>query len=120
MDRRRFLGLAAASAGTAIVGGELLGQRLAQASVVNGPGPYGALRPADANGIQLPTGFTSRVVARSGQVVTGTSYTWHGTPDGGGCFAHPAGGWVYVSNSEIGSGGGGASALRFGADAAVL
>jgi secreted PhoX family phosphatase len=120
MDRRKFLSLAAAGAGAALVGGELLSQRLARASVSVGPGPYGALLPADANGIQLPIGFTSRVVARSGQAVGGTGYTWHGTPDGGGCFADPGGGWLYVSNSEVGSGLGGASALRFGADASVV
>ena len=119
MDRRKFLSLAAAGAGTALVGAELWRQPFAMASVSAGPGPYGTLRPADVNGIQLPVGFTSRVVARSGQVVSGTGYTWHGTPDGGGCFAHPDGGWVYVSNSEISSGGGGASALRFGADGTV-
>ena len=35
--------------------------------------------------------------------------SWHGEPDGGSCFADPAGGgWVYVSNSELNGRNGGA------------
>ncbi|MFD5427424.1 alkaline phosphatase PhoX, partial [Streptomyces sp. NPDC127084] len=82
-----------------------------------GTGPYGALGWADANGIQLPAGFTSRVIARSGQQVSGTSYTWHSAPDGGACFADGSG-WIYVSNSEINPSGG-ASAVRFSSTGAI-
>ena len=49
----------------------------------------------------LPPGFTSRVIARAGQVVTGTNYAWHQWPDGGATFARPDSGWIYVSNSEV-------------------
>jgi hypothetical protein len=35
------------------------------------------LQPADARDIQLPAGFTSSIIARSRQAVTGTSYVWH-------------------------------------------
>ena len=49
----------------------------------NATGPYGPLQAADANGIQLPAGFTSPIVARSRQAVPGTSYVWHDAPDGG-------------------------------------
>jgi len=85
----------------------------------NGPGPYGPLRAADANGIQLPAGFTSQVVARSGQVVPGTSYVWHQAPDGGAVFPNGAG-WIYVSNSEVSSAsGGGASRILFTSTGAV-
>ena len=49
----------------------------------NAAGPYGPLQAADANGIQLPAGFTSQLIARSGQAVLGTSYVWHNAPDGG-------------------------------------
>jgi secreted PhoX family phosphatase len=83
-----------------------------------GTSPYGALRAADANGIMLPTGFSSRVIARSGQTVAGTSYVWHGAPDGGACFADGTG-WIYVSNAELGSGAGGVSAVRFDATGRV-
>lgn len=74
------------------------------------------LKPADANGVRLPVGFSSRIVARSGQaVVPGQSYLWHDAPDGGACFAIDNGGWIYVSNSEI-TDTGGASSLVFAAD----
>jgi len=80
-------------------------------------GPYGPLLPADANGIQLPAGFRSRVVARANQLVPGTAHVWHSRPDGGAVFPLP-GGYVYVSNSEEASGGVGA--LRFDHEGALL
>ncbi|NUT42930.1 MAG: DUF839 domain-containing protein [Thermoactinospora sp.] len=77
--------------------------------------PYGPLRPPNADGLALPEGFSSRVVARTGRKVAGLR--WHPAPDGGACF--PDGdGWIYVSNSEVPVVGG-ASALRFGADGRV-
>ncbi len=85
-----------------------------------GPGPYGPLGPADANGLQLPAGFTSRVIARTGLLVGPTTYPWHSAPDGGACFSAPNGGWVYVSNSEVNVGGGGASAVRFASDGSIV
>lgn len=104
MDRRSFLRLGLFGAAAVAVG------PLVRASVFReawaADGPYGALLTADANGIQLPAGFTSRVVARSGQLVTGTAYTWHTAPDGGACFDVPGGGWAYACNSEVGSGAG--------------
>jgi uncharacterized protein len=76
----------------------------------------GELQAPDQNGIRLPAGFTSRVVAKTGQPVLSTSnYRWHPAPDGGATYATADGGWVYVSNSEIkkAEGGGGAGAIRF-------
>ena len=64
------------------------------AATCTGTSPYGALQAADANGIMLPPGFTSRVIAVSGQQVAGTGYTWHGAPDGGAAFSTPGGGWI--------------------------
>lgn len=72
----------------------------------------GALGAPDSNGIRLPPGVTSRIVARSGRVVSGSSYSWHSAPDGGATFPTTDGGWVYVSNSEA-SGSGGVGAIRF-------
>lgn len=108
MDRRKFLKLSA-GAGAGLAGVRYLGLALPQAYAADGP--YGPLQTANGNGIQLPAGFTSRVVATSGSVVPGTSYNWHGAPDGGACFPTSGGGWIYVSNSELSSGGAGALKL---------
>jgi hypothetical protein len=81
---------------------------------------YGSLGPPDANGLRLPAGFTSRLVATSGSVVAGTSHVWHAAPDGGACFPAPGGGWVYVSNSEVPGPGGGVGALRFDPVGAIV
>ncbi len=116
MKRRNFLRAAVIGAGVTAFGNRLSGSALA-APAQNGPSPYGPLQAADANGIQLPAGFTSRVIARSGRQVASTGYTWHSAPDGGAVFADGTG-WIYVSNSEV-TPGGGASAVRFDADANV-
>jgi len=85
-----------------------------------GVGPYGPLSPSpDANGVRLPAGFSSRVIARTGSVVPGTNHVWHVAPDGGACFASPSGGWTYVSNSEVYYVGG-AAAVEFDAGANVV
>ncbi len=74
----------------------------------------GPLREPDGNGLRLPDGFTSRIVARSRIApVTGKQFIWHDAPDGGAVFATSGGGWVYVSNAEVADDRGGASALRF-------
>lgn len=72
---------------------------------------FGPLRPPDENGIRLPDGFRSRILARTGDLVPGSDHRWHGAPDGGAVFESRAG-WIYVSNSERSSGGG-VGALRF-------
>ncbi|MBN4063417.1 DUF839 domain-containing protein [Cardiobacterium sp. AH-315-I02] len=66
-----------------------------------------SLLTADSNGVRLPAGFSSRIIAHSGQaVMNGQNFVWHDAPDGGACFAREGGGWIYVSNSEIVSFGG--------------
>jgi uncharacterized protein len=92
-----------------------------------GAGPYGPLGPPDANGIRLPQGFSSRVIARAGQSVEGTGYTWPQFPDGGATFPAGDGGWILVVNSEtppdaevpLETSGGGASAIRFRRDGRI-
>ncbi|MCP3817614.1 PhoX family protein [Streptomyces sp. A3M-1-3] len=111
MERRSLLRAAVIGTSAAVFGGTLSHGAAYAAPAQPGPSPYGALGAADSNGIMLPSGFTSRVIARSGQTVSGTSYTWHNAPDGGACFADGSG-WIYVSNSEINPGGG-ASAVKF-------
>ncbi|CAL9569932.1 alkaline phosphatase PhoX [Streptomyces sp. Tu 3180] len=117
MERRTFLRATAVGGSSAVFGGTLWRGAAYAAPARPGTGPYGPLGAADANGIRLPAGFTSRVIARSGQRVAGTSYTWHSAPDGGACYADGSG-WIYVSNSEINPSGG-ASAVRFSATGAV-
>lgn len=75
----------------------------------------------DGNGLRLPPGFTSRIIARSGQPVAPTGYVWHPAPDGGAAFPLEDGGWIYVSNCERKSDkGGGASAIRFDLQANIV
>jgi secreted PhoX family phosphatase len=101
MQRRDFLRWSAAgSCGLAL--GASFWRRAYASPAVAGPSPYGPISDApDANGLRLPAGFTSRVIARSGAPVAATGYVWHGAPDGGACFATPDGGWIYTSNSEL-------------------
>ena len=110
LSRRRLL-----QAG--VLGGALLA--IDACAPRTGSTRYGLLGPPDANGLQLPPGFRSRVVARSGELVAATGYQWHPAPDGGYCFAAP-GGWVYVSNSEVLDRVGGVGMVRFGQDGTVI
>ncbi len=115
MLRRDFLKLAAVG-GAAVAASPLLARMLEAAAA--GPGPYGPLGAPDANGLALPAGFSSRVVATTNQVVPGTAYAWHTAPDGGATFPTSGGGWIYVSNSEAALGG--ASMVRFDATGTVV
>jgi secreted PhoX family phosphatase len=89
-----------------------------------GPWTVSALATVpDANGLLLPEGFTSRVLAVAGQPVAGTGYVWPPFPDGGATFVDPEvkGGWYYVANSESpASIGGGVSAMRFDPDGEIV
>lgn len=52
----------------------------------------------------LPPRFTSRVIARSGEPVPGTAFTFPIYPDGASSFHMPDdGGWVLAVNSEYSS-----------------
>lgn len=76
---------------------------------------------ADENGLILPPGFTSRIIARSGQVVPGTALMFRNFPDGGATFPDPTvpGGWYYTVNHEIPLGEGGVTSIRFAPDGTV-
>ncbi len=112
MRRRDFLGRAALVAIGAATGSSLWARAGRACLAVGGPGPYGLLEPADANGIQMPRGFRARIVARGGSLVSGTGHRWHRAADGGATFRVP-GGYVYVSNSELDRRAGGVGALLF-------
>jgi secreted PhoX family phosphatase len=117
LERRNVLRAAVVGTGSVAFGFTMTRPSFA-AAAQTGPNPYGALQAADANGVRLPRGFTSRIVARSSRTVPGTSYTWHGAPDGGACFAD-GNGWIYTSNAEL-STGGGVGSLRFDANGDVI
>lgn len=83
--------------------------------------PVAPLGDPDENGVRLPPGFRSRVVARSGEPpVAGGSYAWHAAPDGGATFAAADRGWIYVSNCEMSGARGGVGALRFDRDGRLV
>ena len=113
LTRRGALKAGAAAAGGVAIAGGLLGSALevAASPAVVGPGPYGPMQSADANGMLLPHGFTSRIIARTGQDLGPRPYDFHVAPDGMGTFKTDDGGFILVSNSE--SVVGGAGAIRF-------
>jgi secreted PhoX family phosphatase len=115
MRRREFLaGAAGLALGSAFWQDALRTRARAAAST------YGALRAPDANGLRLPPGFSSRLIARANRLVPGTAYPWHIFPDGQATFPQPDGGWVLVSNSEsLAPTGAGSSAIRFRRDGSI-
>jgi len=119
LTRRDALRVGAGAAGGVALAGGLLGRALdAMATpAVVGAGPYGPLQAPDANGVALPKGFTSRVIARAGQPVRPTSTLFHSLPDGMGTFKTDDGGFILASNSEMPYIAGiaeiGAAAIRF-------
>lgn len=77
----------------------------------------------DANGLLLPEGFRSRVIATVGQPVGRTGYVLSPSPDGAATFADPEveGGWYYAVNHEtLSTEGGGVSGLRFDPDGEIV
>ncbi len=90
----------------------------AAAATQVGPGPYGPLLDPDANGVRMPAGFSSRIIARGNASVDGTSYVMPIFPDGSSTFATPDGGWILAVNSEV-PGAGGASGIRFSSSGEV-
>ena len=113
MNRRNLIKLGLYGAG-AVWANQIVGSSRAAHDPVQ-------LLPADRNGVRLPAGFSSRIVAESSISPVGScEYVWHAAPDGGACFADEAGGWIYVSNSEQDDNDGGAGALRFDADGKLI
>ena len=49
-----------------------------------------------------------------------SNYKWHRRPDGGATFPKNDGGWIYVSNSEVGDKGGGVGAIEFSKNANII
>jgi len=81
------------------------------------------------NGLLLSTGLTSRIIASSGDKVDyanggRSSVDFHDKPDGAAVFSIDSGansgGWMYVSNAEVGGGRGGVGSITFNADGEVI
>lgn len=120
-QRRQFMQMGLTGFGCFLAGGVTGLRSSAQSAPFYSLASIGPLQEPDANGIMLPTGFQSRMVARTGTTpMAGGDYFWHARPDGGACFPTPEGGWVYVSNSEVGRGRGGVGALRFNSSGEVV
>lgn len=120
INRRNLLQMGLRGVGLFAAGGLLRFQEAVAAGAESAPffslSAVGELLTEDENGIKLPPGFKSRIVARSGEAPAGLpGYTWHSAPDGGATFPTEDGGWVYVSNSEQRSFDGGVGAIRFDA-----
>jgi len=120
MDRRRFL-----QAGVFTAGGTAALPLLASAAGAQAAGtsPYGSIDGVapDANGLMLPEGFTSRIVAVAGEPVGDTDFEWHIFPDGAATFAQDDGGWIHTVNSEVFiAGAAGVSAIRYDADGNIV
>ena len=117
LTRRQILGRGALAGASFALAPAFWRTARAAAPARVGAGPYGPLQPPDANGIMLPQGFSSRIVARGGTPVPGTSYALPQFPDGSATYALPDGGWILAVNSEVPTpDGGGASAIRFKPD----
>jgi uncharacterized protein len=113
ITRRDFLASGLVALGAVVAGPGVWRQAVTSSSARTGAGPYGPLGPPDDNGLMLPKGFSSRVIATSGLPVLPSLYVWHTFPDGGATFRTKDNGWIYVSNSEVPEALGGAGAIRF-------
>ena len=121
MDRRQFLSAALAGTAGLVLGPSVWRTVLADPVTTATDSPWGPLLAPDDNGLRLPAGFSSRVIAESERVVPGTSYVWHHAPDGGAVFPTDDGGWVYACNSEVPAPtGGGAGAIRFDRNGTIV
>ena len=76
--RRAFLMMSTASAMAAGLGAAAWRRALGPMTVVS-ESPYGAPGAPDLNGVAVPAGFGTRLLATTGSVVAGTEYSWHGT-----------------------------------------
>jgi len=123
ISRRQLLGFGALAAGALAFGPSFWKGALAAEGLRVGPGPYGPPQAADENGLMLPKGFTSRVIAKGGEpiVLPGKApYTWHTFSDGQATFATTGGGWILVANSESAPPDAGSSAIKFDSDGEIV
>jgi len=119
MRRREFIGLGVGGAAAVSLGAAFWDQLFGSAesrTLKVGVG-YGPRRAPDENGIRLPKGFRSRLVAKGDAIVPGTDHRWQIASDGAAVFPRRDGGYLMASNCEDWQGG--ASVLRFDRDGRV-
>jgi secreted PhoX family phosphatase len=119
MRRREFIGLGVGGAAAVSLGAAFWDQLFgsAESRPFRAGVGYGPRRAPDENGIRLPKGFKSRLIAKGDATVPGTDYRWHTASDGAAVFPRRDGGYLMASNCEEWQGG--ASALRFDRDGHV-
>lgn len=118
-DRRQFIGNALKISALSLTLPKLAIAKTADSSETS----IKHLMAADENGIRLPTGFKSRIVATEGIAASKNSnYQWHERPDGGAVYQDFSrdnlNGWIYACNEESRTGGVGA--LKFNAKGEVI
>lgn len=91
------------------------------AAVTNACVAYNPGSEADGNGVVTLAGFTSRIIARSGEAVADTGFEYRIFPDGAATFPDPEvpGGWYLTVNHEIPAVGG-VTSIRFAPDGTVV
>lgn len=76
-------------------------------ALIQGLPTIGELGEPNSDGVRVPPGYSARIIAQSGQEVPGGGgYVWPDYPDGAATFPAIGGGYLYVANSEVSSGGG--------------
>lgn len=96
LGRRDFLRAGTASTLALAFGGLALPRRAAAAS-------FGPLIPDPAGVLDLPEGFSYRVLEKSGDAMS-DGYRVPGLPDGMACFAGPSGTLILMRNHELNAG----------------
>ena len=113
LTRRRLIQSGLTTAAAVSFGPAFWRDAFAAPPVATESGPYSPLLAPDINGLRLPPGFSSRVIAQSNLPVAATGYVSRSSPDGAATFPLPDGGSILAVNSEVPGGLGGASAIRF-------
>jgi secreted PhoX family phosphatase len=122
LERRRFLSATAAAFGALALANCGRGESsddpragLLSPAPASGPAGYGALLRDPAGLLDLPAGFSYRILSASGEVMS-DGLRVPGNCDGMGCFALPGGKLALVRNHELSPGDGGGGALRLAYD----
>jgi uncharacterized protein len=122
LERRRFLSATAAAFGALALTNCGRGESsddpragLLSPTPASDPAGYGALLRDPAGLLDLPAGFSYRILSASGEVMS-DGLRVPGNCDGMGCFALPGGKLALVRNHELSPGDDGGGALRLAYD----